>query len=110
MTGNWVSQAVRDTTRTILIIHALFTPFDVFNWQLIVGILRSGGDTRFSMLMEIGTMWGYGVPLAFIAGLLLNQPVAVVFFLVRSEEIVKFAVGIFRLISKKWIRYVTEEQ
>jgi putative MATE family efflux protein len=105
-----VSQTVRDTTRTILIIHALFTPFDVFNWQLIVGILRSGGDTRFSMLMEIGTMWGYGVPLAFIAGLLLNQPVGVVFFLVRSEEIVKFAVGIFRLISKKWIRYLTEER
>jgi putative MATE family efflux protein len=104
-----VSQSVRDTTRTILILHALFTPFDVFNWQLIVGILRSGGDTRFSMLMEIGTMWGYGVPLAFVAGLVLHQPVAVVFFLVRSEEIVKFAVGIFRLLSKKWIRNLTEE-
>ncbi len=104
-----VSQSVRDTTRMILILHALFTPFDVFNWQLIVGILRSGGDTRFSMLMEIGTMWGYGVPLAFVAGLLLHQPVAVVFFLVRSEEIVKFAVGIFRLLSKKWVRNLTEE-
>ena len=104
-----VSQSVRDATRTILIIHALFTAFDVFNWQLIVGILRSGGDTRFSMLMEIGTMWGYGVPLAFVAGLVLHQPVAVVFFLVRSEEIVKFAVGIFRLLSKKWIRNLTEE-
>ena len=104
-----VSQSVRDTTRTILILHALVTPFDVFNWQLIVGILRSGGDTRFSMLMEIGTMWGYGVPLAFVAGLVLQQPVVVVFFLIRSEEIVKFAVGIFRLLSKKWIRNLTEE-
>jgi putative MATE family efflux protein len=104
-----VDQSVRDITRTILILHALFTPFDVFNWQLIVGILRSGGDTRFSMLMEIGTMWGYGVPLAFIAGLLLHEPAAVVFFLVRSEEIVKFAVGIFRLLSKKWICNLTDE-
>lgn len=104
-----VSQSVRNITHTILILHALVTPFDVFNWQLIVGILRSGGDTRFSMLMEIGTIWGFGVPLAFVAGLVLHQSVVVVFFLVRSEEIVKFVVGIFRLLSKKWVRNVTEE-
>lgn len=113
--SGWVSllfrvpQSVRNTTHIILILHGLIIPFDIFNWQLIVGILRSGGDTRFSMLMEIGTMWGFGVPLAFVAGLVLHQPVVVVFSLVRSEEIVKFAVGIFRLLSKKWVRNLTEE-
>jgi putative MATE family efflux protein len=99
-----VSQSVRHMTRQVLLLHAIFLPFDVFNWQLIVGILRSGGDTRYSMYLEIGTMWGYGVPLAFISGLILHQPIWLVFVLIRSEEVVKFAIGLFRLISKKWIR------
>jgi putative MATE family efflux protein len=99
-----VSHSVRDITRQVLLLHAIFLPFDVFNWQLIVGILRSGGDTRYSMFLEIGTMWGYGVPLAFISGLVLHQPIWVVFILIRSEEVVKSVIGLFRLISKKWIR------
>jgi len=99
-----VSQSVRHMTRQVLLLHAIFLPFDVFNWQLIVGILRSGGDTRYSMFLEIGTMWGYGVPLAFISGLVLHQPIGLVFILIRSEEVVKFVIGLFRLISKKWIR------
>lgn len=99
-----VSQSVRNMTRRVLLLHAIFLPFDVFNWQLIVGILRSGGDTRYSMFLEIGTMWGYGVPLAFISGLVLHQPIGLVFILIRSEEVVKFVIGLFRLISKKWIR------
>jgi putative MATE family efflux protein len=99
-----VSQSVRHITRRVLLLHAIFLPFDVFNWQLIVGILRSGGDTRYSMFLEIGTMWGYGVPLAFISGLVLHQPIGLVFILIRSEEVVKFVIGLFRLISKKWIR------
>jgi putative MATE family efflux protein len=102
-----VSRSVRQITRQILLLHAIFLPFDVFNWQLIVGILRSGGDTRYSMFLEIGTMWGYGVPLAFISGLVLHQPIWLVFTLVRSEEVVKFIIGLFRLISKKWIRILS---
>ena len=51
-----VSPGVRHITRQVLLLHAIFLPFDVFNWQLIVGILRSGGDTRYSMFLEIGTI------------------------------------------------------
>lgn len=103
-----VDPAVREMTRRVLIIHALIIPFDVFSWQMIVGILRAGGDTRFSMMMEVGTVWGYGVPLAIVTGLVLHQPITLIVFLVRSEEIVKSLIGFLRLRSKKWVRKVTE--
>ncbi len=38
----------------------------------IVGVLRAGGDTRFSMLLDAGTVWLVGVPLALVCGLVLE--------------------------------------
>ncbi|MGO1469658.1 MAG: MATE family efflux transporter, partial [Tissierella sp.] len=35
----------------------------------IVGVLRGGGDTKFSMFLEMGAVWAIGVPLAFIGAL-----------------------------------------
>jgi len=82
--------------------------FRIFNAILIVGILRSGGDTKFSLFLEMGSVWLVGVPLAFLGALVWGLPVYWVFVLVSLEEILKAAIGIPRLISKKWLRNVVE--
>lgn len=79
----------------------------VFNTINVVGVLRGGGDTKFSMYMEIMSVWGVGVPLAFFGGFYLKIPVYWVFVLVNLEEAVKMAVGLYRMHSGKWIHNLT---
>ncbi len=103
-----ISSEVYSDAYKILIVMAIFMGIKVFNILLVVGILRSGGDTKFSMFLEIGSVWLIGVPLAFLGGLVWHLPVYIVVALVSLEEIIKTLIGIPRLISKKWVRNVVE--
>ncbi len=80
----------------------------VSNMTIIVGVLRAGGDTRFSMVLDAGTVWLVGVPLAVIGGLVLHLPVYIVYLLVMSEEMVKYLVGLWRVRSKRWINNLVQ--
>lgn len=90
--------------RNILVVMGLTFFIRTSNSTIIVGILRGGGDTRFSMFLEMGAVWLVGVPLAFTGALIFKWPVEYVFLLVVSEEVVKFIIGIPRVLSKKWMK------
>lgn len=98
---------VYNLSRNLIMVMGLFYFIRTFNSTLIVGVLRGGGDTAFSMYLEMGTVWLVGVPLAFLGALLLKLPVYFVFLLVSVEEVVKAAIGIPRVRSRKWIKNVT---
>ena len=103
-----VSAAVYDYTVKALIVVSATMSIKIVNGLLIVGIFRSGGDTRFSMFLEMGSVWLVGVPMAFFGALVLKVPVYMVLALVSLEEVVKAIIGIPRLISNKWVRNVVE--
>jgi putative MATE family efflux protein len=93
-----------------LLIIALVFPFKALSIIQIVGIFRGGGDTRFSMALDVGGVWLIGIPLAITSGLILQWPVWLVFLLASSEEIIKSVIGIYRTISDKWINNLTEDE
>ena len=93
-----------------LLIIALIFPFKALSLIQIVGIFRGGGDTRFSMALDVGGVWLIGIPLAIISGLLLQWPVWLVFLLSSSEEIIKSIIGTYRTISDKWINNLTDDE
>lgn len=103
-----VSPAVYAASRKILIVMGLLMAIKIFNIILIVGIFRSGGDTKFSMFLEMGSVWLVGVPLAFFGARVLMLPVYLVVALVAIEEVVKMLIGMPRFISRKWVRNVVE--
>lgn len=70
---------------------------------LIVGIFRSGGDTQYSMLLDVGCIWLVGLPLGALAAFVLHLPAYWVTFIFASEDLVKSILGIQRFLSKKWI-------
>ncbi len=98
-----------ETSKSILKTLAFFIPFKLFTAVVIVGILRGGGDTKYSMLLEIGCVWMVGVPLAFIGALVFKLPVYYVVALAYSEEIVKSILSIPRIVSKKWVRNIVDD-
>ncbi|MBQ9015505.1 MAG: MATE family efflux transporter, partial [Firmicutes bacterium] len=70
--------------------------------------LRCGGDTRYAMITEVGTVWLIGVPLAFITSLWLGWPVYLAVLAVKAEEVVKGILLLRRYLSKKWLNTVIE--
>lgn len=95
------------TTRRMLIAMGITFLFRTLNSTIVVGVLRGGGDTKYSMYLEMGSVWIIGVPLAFIGALVLKWPVYYVFLLVNLEEFIKFLISIPRIKSKKWIKDLT---
>jgi Na+-driven multidrug efflux pump len=102
-----VSEETKALAKQMLWITALIVFFISNSGVSIVGILRGGGDTKFSMMLEIVSLWLVAVPLGFIAGIVLKLPVLVVYFLFKSDEIVKTFVCWKRIAGDKWLRNVT---
>ena len=79
------------------------------NTNLIAGIFRAGGDSRFGLICDSIDMWLYAVPLGFIAAFVLKLPVMVVYFLLCTDEFVKWPWVIRHYRSMKWLKNITRD-
>ncbi|MCL1989156.1 MAG: MATE family efflux transporter [Firmicutes bacterium] len=96
-----VTPQVASDIVNILLIGSATMIFRVANFIMIVGILRSGGDTKWCFWVETGTVYLIGVPFAFL-GASLGLPVYLVFSMAMLEEIVKSILVLKRVLSLKW--------
>lgn len=101
--------AVARDVSLCLTMFILYMPFKMFNFINIVGILRSGGDTKVCLIIDTSGVWLIGIPMAFIGGLWLKMPIYIVYAMVMTEEIYKAVLGIIRYRQKKWLRNLTAE-
>ena len=76
------------------------------NFTNLDGILRAGGDTVSAAVIEIGVLWGIGVPLTMVAGMLLHLPFWQVFAMTCLEELIKAILGTRRVSKYKWARRI----
>ena len=98
-----ISPQAAANARQLMLIFASSAWLRSINFILFVGVLRSGGDTRFAMFMELTTIWTVGVPAALIGGFVLHLPVTGVYLMVLLEELVKAVVITRRYFSRRWI-------
>lgn len=92
----------------ILFVMSVVLAVKAGNMMMVVGVLRSGGDTRFALLADIGPMWTIGVPLALLGSFVLHLPIYWVVLMVMSEEAVKFAISLWRVLSGRWVNEVVK--
>lgn len=104
-----VSETVLYDSLMILYITSLIMIVRVINIILIVGVLRGGGDAKYSLKLEAFTMWGIGVPLSFIGAIWFDLPIYGVVALLTVEEVVKCFFAVKRLISNKWVNRVIHD-
>lgn len=102
-----IDHALYQVARKMLIAMSIVFPIKVFTTVGIVGILRGGGDTAYTMTLDLSTVWLVGVPLAFIGVYFLNLPVYYLYLLISAEELFKLAFMIPRMRSKNWIKNIT---
>ena len=102
-----VSPEVIQNAGYIINVVTLFLWVRVNNMTTVVGILRAGGDTRFSLFLDGIIIWLVGVPMAYLAAFVLELPVYFVYLFAMSEEATKWILGVRRYLSRKWINNLT---
>ena len=103
-----VSAETLAMAKALLILQALMGTVKADSMALVVGIFRAGGDTLFACLLDTGTVWLVGVPLAFL-GVWLGAPLWGVALLVACDDIAKVSIGFVHLFREKWVKNVTAQ-
>lgn len=96
-------------SNTVMLLRVMGPIFVVksLNSIIVVGVLRGGGDTKFSMFMEMIAVWAIGVPLAFLGAAVLELPIYFIVGMAGMEEVFKAIIGAIRVYSNKWIHQLT---
>ena len=93
-----------------MVVIALTTVGTSYQMACDTGIIRGGGDTSFSAKMNLISMWGIVVPFSAMAAFWWKNPPAVVFFLLKWDQLYKIVPVALRLHSWKWVRTVTRPE
>ena len=101
-----VSDDVRAIGLALLTAFAVLMPIKVLNMILGGGIIRSGGRTKYIMMIDMLGTWLIGVPIALVTGLVFKLPIVWVYFMLSQEEVVRFIISIFMFRSRKWMNTI----
>ncbi len=99
-----VEETVKQLTRQILLAYAIIAPFKVQNMIIGGGIIRSGGKTKYVMMIDTIGTWLFGVPLGLLSAFVLDLSIPYVYFILSLEECVRFGISIVVLRRKKWMQ------
>ncbi len=104
-----LSAAAKDYLRVMFFVMSYFVVGQAFNTTMVVGIFRSGGDTRFGLILDVTTMWCCSIFIGFLAAFVFQLSVPVVYIILMSDEIIKVPITLWRYRSYKWLKDVTRE-
>lgn len=101
-----VSETVQEYIRLCITVFSLYMPVRMLNALFIVAILRSGGDTKAALFLDVSSVWLIGIPMAVLGGLVLHLPIYIVYAMILIEEIYKLTLSYLRYRKKKWLRNI----
>lgn len=77
------------------------------NTTIVVGICRSGGDTRFGLVLDTVFLWGVAILGGFLSAFVFKWGVYVTYIILLSDEVIKVPITLWRYRTKKWLKNVT---
>lgn len=80
----------------------------ILNMILAGGILRSGGNTKYTFAIDCIGTWVFGVPLAYLGAFVWRLPVYWVYFILSQEEVVRLLIAGCVFGREGWMRNLTE--
>lgn len=102
-----IPEYVKHDTIYILYAYSIILFVKVSNMILGGGILRSGGNTRIVMLIDIIGTWIFGIPMGFVAAFIFNLPIYYVYFILSLEEVVRLIIALVVFKKRIWMRNIT---
>lgn len=104
-----LSETAMHYLKYMLLINTYYVMGAAVNTTLIAGVFRAGGDSRFGFICDVIDMWVYAVPLGFFAAFVLKLPVLWVYFLLCTDEFVKWPWVLRHYKSEKWLHNITRD-
>lgn len=98
-----VDYSVKELGKILLVIFALYAPVKVENMILGGGIIRSGGNTKIIMVIDIVGTWCIGIPLCLLAAYVFNWGIIGVYTLLTTEEIFRLVVSLIIFKRRTWM-------
>lgn len=95
--------------KVMLLINSYYVLGCAVNTTLIAGVFRAGGNSKFGFWCDLLVMWAYGVPLGLFAAAVLKLPPLWVYFLLCTDEFVKWPFVLRSYHRKKWLKNITRD-
>ena len=107
--GNTISDKTLVAAKAIMIVYGIEVAVRNIPYVAIVGIFRSGGDTKNGMKYDLMCLWLISIPMTFIASVVLKLPFVAVFACsYLCEDYLKAILCIKHFNSNRWIKPVTD--
>lgn len=103
-----VSYETKAIAMEIMTVTSLVIVFQSLASNFMMGVLRGGGDAKFVLINDLIFMWLVAIPGGFFVAFLLELPVALVFLVIKCDEILKSLTSVYRVLSGKWVNDVTK--
>ncbi|ACE85551.1 MATE family efflux transporter [Cellvibrio japonicus] len=91
-----------------LAVFCLLVWVKIINMMRIIGVLRAGGDNRFTLITDTIVMWVFGLPIYMAAVFLSQLSFVYLYAFMFLEDGLKFIPVIRRVISRKWMNNLSE--
>ena len=102
--GGSLTETAYNLSMQFMLVLAITTVGTSYQMACDKGIIRGGGDTKFSAKMNLISMWLIIVPFSAMAAFWWKCPPIVVFFLLKWDQLYKAIPVVIRLRSWKWVK------
>ena len=104
-----ISPAAQMYALSFMLIMSLELVGTSYQMAVITGIIRGGGDTKFAFFNDFLFMWCLILPLSGLAAFVWNLSPVWVFFILKSDQLLKCIPAALRVNGNRWIKKFPEE-
>ncbi len=102
-----VTEGAKEISRMMMYVLIIRVIFKTYNYMVIVGVLRGGGQVKTGMVLDVIFMYCFSIPACLIAAFVFKAPITVVYLLAVAEDVLKGIAGGFLLRDGSWVRDIT---
>ncbi len=101
-----VEPVIKEAIVGLVRIRACMLPIYVFNVTIFF-ILRAGGDTLSTLIMDSGLLWGMNVTIATLLSMFVPIPLVMLSLVVECTDFIKMIISFYFYRKGKWARNLT---
>ncbi|MDD3336057.1 MAG: MATE family efflux transporter [Eubacteriales bacterium] len=104
-----ITPQAREYAMVMVMIQAVTSIGTAYQMPCQLGIIRAGGDTRYSMVSDLLYSWVLIVPLGLLAAFVWHWPVAVVTFCLNCDQLLKCITVSYKTNRYTWIKKLVRQ-
>ncbi|MDI9498283.1 MAG: MATE family efflux transporter [Bacillota bacterium] len=105
-----LDQPTLELADKFLQVLAVVTFGTAYQMSCLTGIVRAGGKTHFVLINDLLWVWLWVLPSAALAAFVFEASPVLVFFLLKSDQLLKCIVAVIETNSYRWVKQLTRER